>query len=249
MLGSSNSIACANIMLNSAVAESLKIYADRLEGAEDFESALNEMIKKTIKDHKRILFNGNGYDDTWIEEATKTRGLCNYRTTPDSIPHLLDKKNADMLMAHGVFTEAELHSRYEITLENYNKTVIIEANTMINMSKKQIIPAVSSFAAVVADNVSSKLAVCPESECRYEKSIIRELSDLTDEIADQTEELAYVLDAVCQIANVEEQGYAIRDRLLPAMNKLRTAVDAAEVITADEYWPYPSYGDLLYSVR
>ena len=134
MLGSSNSIACANIMLNSAVAESLKIYADRLEKAENFEEKLHEMIQKTIKDHKHIIFNGNGYDDTWIQEATEKRGLLNYRTTPDCMPHLLDKKNVQMLTAHKVFSEAELKSRCEIMLENYCKTVLIEANTMIDIT-------------------------------------------------------------------------------------------------------------------
>ena len=141
MLGSSNSIACANIMLNAAVAESLKIYADRLEGAEDFETALHAMIKKTIKDHKRILFNGNGYDAAWIKEATEVRGLCNYPTTPDCMPHLLDKKNVDMLTSHKVFSVTELESRTEIMLENYSKTVVIEANTMVDMARKQILPA------------------------------------------------------------------------------------------------------------
>lgn len=146
MLGSSNSIACANIMLNSAVAESLKIYADRLEGAEDFETTLHEMIRKTIKDHKKIIFNGNGYDDTWIKEATEKRGLLNYRTTPDCMPHLLDKKNIDMLTSHGVYSQAELNSRCEIMLENYCKTVIIEANTMVTMAKTEIAPAIEAYA-------------------------------------------------------------------------------------------------------
>ena len=170
MLGSSNSIACANIMLNAAVAESLKIYADRLEGAADFETALHDMIKKTIKDHKRIIFNGNGYDDSWIKEATEKRGLCNYRTTADAVPHLLDKKNMDMLTAHKVFTEAELKSRYEITLENYCKTVIIEANTMVDMAKKQILPAVSDYASDLAETVGKKLALGTDIACGYEKA-------------------------------------------------------------------------------
>ena len=139
MVGSSDSIACANIMLNTAVAESLMIYADRLEGVEDFESALHEMIRKTIQDHKRIIFNGNGYDDAWIQEATEKRGLLNYRTTPDCLPHLLDEKNVAMLTGQGVFTKAELVSRYEVTLENYCKTVIIEANTMVDMARTEIL--------------------------------------------------------------------------------------------------------------
>ena len=156
MLGSSNSIACANIMLNSAVAESLKIYADRLEKAKDFEKTLHEMIQKTIKDHKHIIFNGNGYDDSWIKEATEKRGLLNYRTTADCMPHLLDEKNVKMLTSHKVFSEAELKSRCEIMLENYNKTVTIEANTMIEMAKTQIVPAIESFTADVAGSAATK---------------------------------------------------------------------------------------------
>ena len=183
MLGSSNSIACANIMLNSAVAESLKIYADRLEKAEDFETALHDMICKTIRDHKRIIFNGNGYDDTWIREATENRGLLNYRTTPDCIPHLLDKKNVDMLTSHGVFSEAELRSRYEITLENYCKTVVIEANTMVDMARTQIAPAVEAYAMDVAKAAAAKKAVAPSLACTYETELIQKLSALTDRIA------------------------------------------------------------------
>ena len=161
MLGSSNSIACANIMLNAAVAESLKIYADRLEAAEDFQTALHEMIRKTIKDHKRIIFNGNGYDDAWIKEATEVRGLCNYPTTPDCMPHILDEKNVQMLTAHKVFTVAELKSRCEIMLENYCKTVVIEANTMVDMARKQILPATEGYCAELAGTIAAKKAVAP----------------------------------------------------------------------------------------
>ena len=156
MLGSSNSIACANMMLNSAVAESLKIYADRLEGAEDFESTLHEMIRKTIKDHKKIIFNGNGYDEAWIKEAVENRGLLNDRTTPDCMPHLLDQKNVDMLTGHKVFSEAELKSRCEIMLDNYCKTVLIEANTMVDMAKTDILPAVEAYAYEVARTAAAK---------------------------------------------------------------------------------------------
>lgn len=156
MLGSSNSIACANMMLNSAVAESLKIYADRLEKAEDFEETLHAMIRKTIKDHKRIIFNGNGYDDKWIKEATETRGLLNYPTTPDCMPHLLDEKNVTMLTSHKVFSKAELESRCEIMLENYCKTIVIEANTMVDMAKREIIPAVEAYAMELAKTISLK---------------------------------------------------------------------------------------------
>ena len=166
MLGSSDSIACANIMLNSAVAESLKIYADRLEKAEDFETTLHEMIRKTIKDHKNIIFNGNGYDDTWIKEATEKRGLLNYRTTPDCVPHILDPKNVKMLTSHKVFSEAEIRSRYEITLDNYCKTIIIEANTMVDMARTEIAPAVEAYALSLARTAAAKKALDKDILCQ-----------------------------------------------------------------------------------
>ena len=249
MLGSSNSIACANIMLNSAVAESLKIYADRLEKAEDFETALHDMICKTIRDHKRIIFNGNGYDDTWIREATENRGLLNYRTTPDCIPHLLDKKNVDMLTSHGVFSEAELRSRYEITLENYCKTVVIEANTMVDMARTQIAPAVEAYAMDVAKAAAAKKAVAPSLACTYETELIQKLSALTDRIAMKIEELQDALLELQKAEDIGAEAEAIRDRVLPKMGELRLPCDEAETLTAKSYWPYPSYGDLLFGVK
>ena len=249
MLGSSNSISCANIMLNAAVAESLKIYADRLEGAEDFETALHEMIKKTIKDHKHILFNGNGYDDTWIAEATEKRGLMNLRTTPDAIPHILDKKNMDMLISHKVFTEAEIRSRCEITLENYCKSVIIEANTMVDMARKQILPAVESYASDVAAAAAAKKAVNPELTCGYEKGIVGKLSVLTDQIAMKTDDLEAAVLKLADAADIIEESYAIRDTVLAKMSELRAVADEAETMTAESYWPFPNYGDLLFGVK
>ena len=248
MLGSSNSIACANIMLNSAVAESLKSYADRLEKADDFEDALHAMIRKTIKDHKRIIFNGNGYDDSWIREATKERGLLNYRTTPDCMPHLLDKKNTDMLIAHGVFTMRELQSRCEIMLENYCKSVIIEANTMVDMARTQIAPAVSAYAADLAEAAGAKKSLIPELMCSYETSLVKRLSLLTDQIQIRTEELAEAL-VQLQEEDVIKESEQIRDIILPKMCSLRIPCDEAETITAREYWPYPTYGDLLFGVK
>ena len=248
MLGSSNSIACANIMLNAAVAESLKIYADRLEGAEDFETNLHEMIKKTIKDHKRILFNGNGYDDAWLEEAAK-RGLCNYRTTPDCMPHLLDQKNVDMLTRHKVFTVAELHSRCEIMLENYCKTVVIEANTMVDMARKQILPAVAGFTADLAEDVAAKKAAAPMVTCSYETGMIAKLSALTDQIAVKTDELEAAVLELKNTSGVVEEAYAIRDTVLSKMEALRTVADEAESLTAEKVWPFPTYGELLFGVR
>ncbi len=249
MLGSSNSIACANIMLNSAVAESLKIYADRLEQAEDFETALHQMIRKTIKDHKNIIFNGNGYDDSWIREATEKRGLLNYRTTADCVPHLLDKKNVDMLTAHGVFSEAELKSRYEITLENYCKTVVIEANTMVDMAKTEIAPAVEAYVADVAKAVAAKKAVDATLPCTYEMGLVKKLSMLCDRIAIKTEELETILKEIQETENIGTEANAIRDTLLGKMYELRLACDEAETVTAKSYWPFPTYGDLLFGVR
>lgn len=249
MLGSSNSIACANIMLNTAVAESLKIYADRLEGAEDFETALHEMIRKTIKDHKRIIFNGNGYEENWIREATEKRGLLNYRTTADAVPHILDKKNVDMLTSHGVFTEAEIRSRYEITLENYCKTIIIEANTMVDMAKTQIAPAVSAYASELARTSAAKKALDSALPCGYETELVRKLSALTDRIYDGAVAVENSLLSLAAAEDIGEEAALIRDKVLAGMGELRVACDEAETLTAKRYWPYPSYGDLLFSVQ
>ena len=247
MLGSANSIACCNIMLNSAVAESLRIYADRLEGAEDFETALHEMIRKTIKDHKNIIFNGNGYDDAWIKKATEKRGLLNYRTTADCMPHLLDDKNVDMLTAHGVYSRAELESRCEIMLENYVKTVAIEANTMVSMARRQIAPAVESYTMKLMDAIARKRALDIGLDSGYETGLVKELSSLTGEIARRTDRLDGAVSALS--GTVEEQGYAVRDVVLGRMEELREVCDRAETITAKEFWPYPSYGDILFSVK
>ena len=247
MLGSANSIACTNIMLNSAVAESLKIYADRLEKADDFEETLHNMIRKTIKDHKRIIFNGNGYDDSWIKEATEKRGLSNYRTTPDCMPHLLDKKNVDMLTSHGVFTLPELNSRCEIMLENYCKSVLIEANTMVEMAKTQIAPAVEAYAADVAGAAAAKKSLLPELSCRYETDLVRKLSMLVDQIQVKAEDLADALVKLETDAIIPESEM-IRDTVLPKMCELRLPCDEAETLTARDYWPYPTYGDLLFGV-
>ena len=249
MLGSSNSIACANIMLNSAVAESLKIYADSLEEAKDFETALHEIIKKTIKDHKRIIFNGNGYDDAWIKEATEVRGLLNYRTTADCMPHLLDKKNVDMLTSHKVFSVEELKSRCEIMLENYCKTVVIEANTMADMAKTQIVPAISAFAADTAKNVQKKKTIDPSLACVYETGLVKKLSDLTDDIAAKIDELQSAVISLQDADGIVKESEMIRDSVLPKMCELRVSCDEAETLTAKSYWPFPTYGDILFSVK
>ncbi|MCR5755032.1 MAG: glutamine synthetase III [Acetatifactor sp.] len=249
MVGSSDSIACANIMLNSAVAESLKIYADRLEKAENFEDALHEMIRKTIKDHKKIIFNGNGYDDTWIKEATEKRGLLNYRTTPACMPHLLAEKNVKMLTSHKVFSESELKSRCEIMLENYCKTIVIEANTMLSMAKTEILPAVEAYAYELAKTAATKKALDAGLACVYESSLVKKLSSIADRIAIKTEELENAMVDLCKTEDIIAQANAIRDIVLVSMGELRLVCDEAETVTAKKYWPYPSYGDLLFSVR
>jgi len=249
MLGSSNSIACANIMLNSAVAESLKVYADRLEKSENFEEDLREVIQKTIKDHKHIIFNGNGYDDAWLKEATGKRGLLNYSTTPDCVPHLLDKKNVQMLTSHKVFSEAELKSRCEIMLENYCKTVLIEANTMIDMARTEIAPAVSAYAFDLANTAAAKKHVDMSVSCNYEADLLKKLARLEDRIAVKTDELE---DAVMKLQEeecVETEAFMIRDLLLDKMGELRIACDEAETLTAKKYWPFPTYGSLLFGIK
>ena len=249
MLGSSNSIACANIMLNAAVAESLKIYADRLENVDDFETALHDMIKKTIKDHKRIIFNGNGYDDAWIKEATEERGLLNLRTTPDAMPAMIADKNVKMLTAHKIFSPAELHSRYEILLENYSKTVNIEALTMVDMARKEILPAVEGYTKSLAETLAAKKAAVAGLPCKYETATITRLSELSDEIADATADLDSEIAKFQAIEDVTEAANDIRDVILGKMDALRAVCDEAETITAKEFWPFPTYSDLLFSVK
>ena len=249
MLGSSNSIACANIMLNAAVAESLKLYADELEKADDFNTALHELIKNTIKAHKRIIFNGNGYDDAWITEATEKRGLLNLRTTPDAIPEILKKKNVDMLTSHKVFSEAELHSRYEIMLENYCKTVCIEAQTMSDMARKQILPAVERYVADVADAAASKKTLDAAISCSYEKKLVKKMAALIDRIDTRADALDGVIAKLKTLSDITEEANYIRDEMISRMTELRAAADEAEVMTAESYWPFPTYGDLLFGVK
>ena len=249
MVGSSDSIACANIMLNAAMAETLKEFADRLEGVSDFESALHDLIKETIKAHKRIIFNGNGYDDAWIKEATEKRGLLNLRTTPDALSTVLEKKNVEMLTSLKIFSEAEIHSRYEICLENYCKTVNIEGLTMVDMARKEILPAVEAYLGDLSGTVAAKTAAVPGLACKYEKDLISKLSKLADEISDAASSLDTTLIRLKAIPDVTDAAYVIRDVVLQKMAELRVVCDEAESITADKYWPFPTYGDLLFGVR
>ena len=249
MVGSSDSIACANIMLNAAVAESLRLFADELEGAGNFADALHRLIQKTIKAHKRIIFNGNGYDDAWIAQATEERGLLNLRTTPDAVPMLLEPGNMEMLVRHGVYSETELRSRYEIILENYCKTVVIEATTMVDMVRKEILPGVEHYLADVVSTAGAKKELDPSLPCGYERRLLHKLSALAEAMDSRTEELEQQLAALGTITDLAERAAAIRDIILPAMSALRCASDQAETLTERSCWPFPTYGDLLFGVK
>ena len=248
MVGSSDSIACCNIMLNTAVAESLKQFADELEGADNFESSLHALIQKTIKAHKRIIFNGNGYEDAWLEEAAR-RGLSNLRTTPDCVPHMLDKKNVEMLTSHKVYTAAELEARCEILMENYCKVVRIEALTMVDMVQKDILPAVEAYSAAVSGAAATKLALDTDTPCNYEKKLVKKLSALADQMDDKAEKLSLAIVKLKMVDGIEEEAATIRDEILPRMNELRVAADEAETVTAAKYWPFPTYGELLFGLK
>ena len=249
MLGSSNSIACANIMLNTAVAESLRQFADRLESASDFDAALHDLIRQTIVDHKRILFNGNGYDDAWIREATGKRGLLNLRSTPEAIAVLLERKNMELLMTHKVMNEAEIRSRYEIQLENYCKTVRIEAQTMIDMARKDILPAVADYTAVLAKSVMTKLDVDTGFGCGYEKKLLKRLSGLLDSMDEKVEALERTVLLPDGNDGIGAEAETIRDNVIPGMCELRALCDEAETVMPENVWPFPTYGDLLFGVR
>ena len=249
MVGSSDSIAEANVALNAIVAEALKLYADRLEGAENFPAALQELLRQTIREHKRIIFNGNGYDDAWITEATEKRGLLNYRTTPDCVPHLLDEKNVRLLTSHGVLTLEELTSRYEVMMENYCKTILIEANTMVDMARTEILPAVESFALDTARGAAAKRELVPGCPCGYESELVKKLSALTDQMAAKTAELEQAVLEVSSAGDIAQEAAAVRDVILCKMGQLRLACDEAETLTPKKYWPFPTYGDLLFGVR
>ena len=249
MLGSSNSIACANIMLNTAVAESLRQFADRLEGAGDLDAALHALIKETIAAHKRIIFNGNGYDDAWIREATEKRGLLNLRTTPDAMAVTLEPKNMALLISHKVMSEAEIRSRHEIQLENYCKTVRIEALTMVDMARKEILPAVEAYVSELATAAAAKQAADAGISCDYERRLLRRLSGLVDGIDAHVDALEQALIHLDTGSGIVAEAAGMRDEILPRMGMLRAACDEAETLTAERYWPFPTYGDLLFGVK
>ena len=248
MVGSNDSISCANIMINAAVAEALRQFADTLEGCTgDFDTSLHELIRENITAHKRILFNGNGYDESWIREATEERGLLNLRTTPDALQMVLVPENMEMLQRHKIFSEAEIRSRYEITMENYVRTVRIEALTMVDMARKEILPAVLHFTGDLACEISEKKKAVAVLPCRAETKLLEKLSILSDEIDTAIDALKESIDG-CTGEDITVQAFFIRDELLGKMAALRVLCDKAETLTAASYWPFPTYGDLLLGV-
>ncbi|MBQ2972150.1 MAG: glutamine synthetase III [Ruminococcus sp.] len=248
-LGSSISISCPNIMLNTIVADVLSQFADTLETADNFESACRRLIKKTFREHKRIIFNGDGYTDEWVEEAKK-RGLLNLKNTPEALKHFVDKKNIELFERNHIYGEKEVRARYEILLENYSKVIAIEAQTMINMAKKDIFPAVSKFTGELAQTILSKKAVSSLIKTDAEEKLLKEMSDLLSQFATLTDKLEENLLGAKNYRNdplTLSEYY--RDYVLSAMNELRAVGDEMETDMSSEHWPYPSYGDMLYSVQ
>ena len=246
MLGSHASISCANIILNTAVAEELKQFADKLEKSTDFHKDLDALIKKVIKEHRRIIFNGNGYDDEWIAEAEK-RGLLNLKTTPDALPYYVADKNVKLFTSHGVFTKEEAYARYEIALENYCKSVMIEARTAVDMVEKDILPAVTAYAKELSCTALNKKQLIADIDCEYEKTTVKAISEHSGKLFDEITKLKKLIESG-KGQDYPELSFRCKDEILPLMEKARMHVDALETIVGKEYWPMPTYGELLFSV-
>jgi len=241
MLGSSQSIAEPNIALNTIMAEELSRFADRLEAAENFDETLHELVCEAFTEHQRILFDGNGYSQEWKEEAVR-RGLSNYPSTAECLPTYVQEKNIDLVLRHGIFTEAELRARYAIHLEAYNKIVAIEARTMLDMAIHQILPAAVHYTKDLCDALVVKKSL--GASCKAESVLIRNLSGHTDSLYDAIETLRHALENVPKTPEAAAMYY--HDTIVPGMNALRTEADALESVTEKSYWPYPTYSDLLF---
>ena len=251
MLGSSASISCANTVLNTSVAEELKQFADVLEGSagsEKFEETLHELIKKTITEHKRIIFNGDGYDESWVKEAER-RGLYNFRTTPEALKHLLDEKNVKLFTEHKVLTETELKARHEVRLENYCKVVNIEALTMLDMARKDILPAMSEYSASLAKDAKEKAEFISDLDISYETETVKTLCALIGSTSRAAKKLEDDLLKSKSCESEEELADFYKDEILDDMRELRISADEMETVASAEKWPYPSYGELLFGVR
>jgi glutamine synthetase len=247
MLGSAFSISGPNIVLNTIIAESLAQFADVLEQSKDFNKTLNNLIKETITKHKRIIFNGNNYSEQWVKEAEK-RGLLNLNSTVEALPYFISAKNIDLFTKHKIFTATEIHSRFEILMENYCKTINIEALTMLEMVKKEITPAVCSYIKELCDTATAKKALSSEINCELEKSIVSNLASLTGSLYERTKQLEDSLLGVKSQNPLQKQGEYYRDVVFPAMQALRAVADEIETLVGEKYWPYPTYGQLLFSV-
>ncbi len=247
MLGSSASVSDTNTVLNTAVAEVLKQFADELEGATDFETSLHALIRRVITNHKRIIFNGNGYDDKWLAEA-EARGLSNLLTTPDCMPRFIQDKSISLFTSHQVYTEREIRSRYEIFLESYCKIIHIEGKTMLDMAMKEILPAVSEYSQVLSNTLLSKKAVCKKIAACYEQEMLTKISALTDEAYESVKKLQTALQEMRRIEDVSVRSFYCKDVVLPEMQTLRKAADTLEDLVSADYWPFPTYGDLLFGV-
>ena len=247
MLGSTFSIACTNIILNTIVAEALKEFADELEGKDDFKTALDELIKKTLKAHMRIVFNGNNYSDEWVEEAER-RGLLNLKTTVDALPYYIKDKNIKLFVDNNIYTEVEMHARYEILLEEYSKVINIEALTTVDMARKQIIPAVTKFMKDLSDTIISKKAVGLANSCDMEKGTLTQVSGFANKLYEEVEKLSTLLTKVDNYTDALENATFYKSQIIPAMNAVRAAADSLEVLVGKEYWPFPTYSDLIYRI-
>ena len=247
MPGSAENLSDCNTILNTAVAKELKGYADELEGAEDFTSAAIALVKRTIRDHRRVIFNGNGYTAEWEEEAAR-RGLPNKKNTPAALPALVDPKNIQLMEDFGVLTKVEMESRYEVEMEHYAKIINIEALTMLEMARKQLLPAVNSYMSEVANTAATKLAVSEALSVRSETKTLTKLSADADAMSDAIDVLQDVVDAAEALTSESEKAVAFHDNVLPAMDALRAAADDAETICGEDYWPLPSYSKMLYYV-
>ena len=247
MPGSSQNLSDCDTILNTAVAKELKGYADELEGAEDFTSAAIALVKRTIRDHRRVIFNGNGYTAEWEEEAAK-RGLPNKKNTPAALPALIEPKNIALMEEFGVLTKVEMESRYEVEMEHYSKIINIEALTMLEMARKQLLPAVNSYMSELANTAASKLAVSENISVRSETKTLTKLSADADAMSDAVDTLQDAVDASKALPTEAEKAVAFHDNVLPAMDALRAAADDAETICGEDYWPLPSYSKMLYYV-
>ena len=247
MPGSAENLSDANTILNTAVAKELKGYADELEGAEDFTSAVIALVKRTIRDHRRVIFNGNGYTAEWGEEAAK-RGLPNKKNTPAALPALIEPKNIALMEDFGVLTKVEMESRYEVEMEHYSKIINIEALTMLEMARKQLLPAVNAYMSEVANTAASKLAVSENLSVRSETKALTRLSADADAMSDAVDELQAAVNAAKALSDESAKAVAFHDDVLPKMDALRAAADDAETICGEDYWPLPSYSKMLYYV-